>query len=209
MAWSLALIPPVGNVGLASGHVGLAWVRRQPNSLKYRRTKDVILVYGGMDNEPDVKCYINTGHQTNRDSTRSQSGYDFFMKGGSVAWRSSTQNTVAMLSTEYIVVSEAAKLAVWMRKYIRDLGVVSSIEYPMKMYCDNSSAILLENEPLIQRVNQHILRKCAYINEVVERNDVEVVKVHTYDNITDPLTKALPREKHDMHANRMGIRDVD
>nr|GEW80971.1 hypothetical protein [Tanacetum cinerariifolium] len=160
-------------------------------------------------NKLDVKCYIDTGHQTNRDSTRSQSGYGFFINGGAVAWRSSTQNTIAMLSTEYIVVSEAAKLAVWMRKYFKGLVVVSSIEYPIKMYCDNSSSILLVNEPLTQRVNQLILRKYAYINEMVERNDVEVVKVHTDDNIADPLTKASPREKHDMHANRMGICDVD
>ncbi|PWA85046.1 zinc finger, CCHC-type [Artemisia annua] len=75
-----------------------------------RRFFAYLLVYGGLDAELDVKCNTDAGFQTNRDDTRSQSGYVFIMKGEVVAWRSSKQSTIALSSTqaEYINVYEAA-----------------------------------------------------------------------------------------------------
>ncbi|GJR79565.1 retrotransposon protein, putative, ty1-copia subclass [Tanacetum coccineum] len=80
------------------------------NILTYlRRTKDMLLVYGGFDEELDVT------------STRSK------------------QSNVALSSTEYgyIVVLESTQLVVLMKKFIRDTGVVPSIYNPMKLYHDN------------------------------------------------------------------------
>lgn len=46
------------------------------NILKYlRRIKDMFLVYGGLDEELSVKCYTDASFQTDRDDSRSQSGY--------------------------------------------------------------------------------------------------------------------------------------
>ena len=51
----------------------------------------------------------------------------FLLNGGAISWRSSKQSTVADSTTEaeYIAVNEAAKEAVWMKKFIGDLGVIS------------------------------------------------------------------------------------
>ena len=42
---------------------------------------------------------------------------------------------------EYIAVSEAAKEAVWIKKFIIGLGVIPSISDPVNLYCDNNGAI--------------------------------------------------------------------
>ncbi|GJW06207.1 hypothetical protein Tco_1568630 [Tanacetum coccineum] len=47
---------------------------------------------------------------------------------------------------EYIAASEAAMEAVWIRKFISGLGIVPSINEPIKMLCDNSAALLISNE---------------------------------------------------------------
>ncbi|GKE12960.1 retrotransposon protein, putative, ty1-copia subclass [Tanacetum coccineum] len=47
---------------------------------------------------------------------------------------------------EYIATSDASKEAVWVRKFISELGVVPTIEEPIKMYCDNTRAITISNE---------------------------------------------------------------
>ncbi|GJV26429.1 hypothetical protein Tco_1379124 [Tanacetum coccineum] len=47
---------------------------------------------------------------------------------------------------KYIAASEAAKEAVWIRKFIDELGVVPSNDYPIKMNCDNSAAIIIAKE---------------------------------------------------------------
>ena len=59
------------------------------NILKYlRRTKEMFLVYGGVE-ELSVKGYTNASFQTDRDDSCSRSGFVFLLKGGVVSWRSS------------------------------------------------------------------------------------------------------------------------
>ena len=43
--------------------------------------------------------------------------------------------------SEYILASKAAKEAVWIRKFIVELGVVPGIVDSIPLYCDNNGAI--------------------------------------------------------------------
>jgi hypothetical protein len=60
-----------------------------------------------------------------------------------VSCKNSKQETVAdsTMEAKYIAASEAAKEAVWIRKFVSKLGVVPSASSPMDLYCDNSGAI--------------------------------------------------------------------
>ncbi|GJZ00371.1 retrotransposon protein, putative, ty1-copia subclass [Tanacetum coccineum] len=77
------------------------------NILKYlRNTKDMFLVYGGNpEAELQVDCYCDAGFETDRDDTKSQTGYVFILNGGVVDWKSSKQSTI------------------WIRKFILGLGI--------------------------------------------------------------------------------------
>ncbi|KAK9003912.1 hypothetical protein V6N11_018806 [Hibiscus sabdariffa] len=137
------------------------------NILKYlRRTKDIFLVYGG-EEELRIKGYTDASFQTDKDDSRSQS------------------------EAEYIVASEAAKEAVWIKDFITGLGVIPSISYAVDLYCDNNGAIAQAKEPRSHQRSKHILRRFHLIREIIDREDVEICKVHTDDNIADPLTKPL------------------
>ena len=55
------------------------------NILKYfRRTKDVFLVYGG-EEELVVTGYTDASFQTDKDDSKSQSGFVFTINGGAVS----------------------------------------------------------------------------------------------------------------------------
>ena len=178
------------------------------NILKYlRKTKDTFLIYGG-EEELIVTGYTDASFQTDKDDFRSQSGFVFCLNGGAVSWKSSKQATVADSTTEaeYIAASEAAKEAVWIKKFITELGVVPSIADPLELYCDNNGAIAQAKEPRSHQRSKHILRRFHLIREIVEREDVKICRVPTDDNIADPLTKPLAQQKHDRHTRSMGIR---
>ena len=178
------------------------------NILKYlRRTKDSFLVYGWED-ELSVVGYTNASFQTDKDDSRLQSGYVFRLNGGAVSWKSSKQQTVADSTTEaeYIAASNASKEAVWIRKFIMDLGVVPNIVDPMSLYCDNNGAIAQAKEPRSHQRSKHILRRFHLIREIIDRGDVKICKVHTDDNVADPLTKPLAHQKHDSHTRAIGIK---
>ena len=178
------------------------------NILKYlRRTKDAFLVYGGED-ELVVKGYTDASFQTDKDNFRSQSGFVFCLNGGAICWKSSKQETVADSTTEaeYIAASEAAKEAVWIKKFITQLDVVTSIEFPVDIYCDNNGAIAQAKEPRSHQKSKHILRRFHIIREIIDRGDVKICRVSTDDNIDDPLTKPLAIKKHEGHVRAYGIR---
>ena len=163
------------------------------NILKYlRRTKEYFLIYGGND-ELTVKGYSDASFQTDQDDYRSQSGFVFCINGGAVSWKSSKQDTVADSTTEgeCISASEATKEAVWIRKFITELGVVPSIADPVELYCDNNGAIAQAKEPRSHQRTKHILRRFHLIREIIKRADVKICRVPTEANIADPLTKAL------------------
>nr|GEV00619.1 hypothetical protein [Tanacetum cinerariifolium] len=82
--------------------------------------------------------------------------------------------------------------AVWIRKFISRLGIVPTINEPIKMFCENSAALLIASEPGVHMGTRRYHRS-------------NLLKVHTYDNLAYPFTKALPEGKLTQHARSMGL----
>nr|GEW59939.1 hypothetical protein [Tanacetum cinerariifolium] len=104
---------------------------------------------------------------------------------------------------EYIIAFNASKEAVWVRKFIYGLGVVPTIEEPISRYYDNTRAIAIANESGITKGARHFRAKVHYLREVIEYGDIKLEKVHTYDNLADPFTKALAFSKHSEHTRNI------
>ncbi|PKI60665.1 hypothetical protein CRG98_018912 [Punica granatum] len=84
------------------------------NILKYlRRTKDMVLVYGG--GELRLDGFTDSDFQSNVDDRKSIFDYIFTCNGGAVSWKSSKQDTTVDSTTEaeHIAASDAAKEAIW------------------------------------------------------------------------------------------------
>ncbi|GJS78905.1 hypothetical protein Tco_0728786 [Tanacetum coccineum] len=184
-------------------------VRCTRPDVAFANTKDMFLVYGGNpEAELRVDCYCDAGFETDRDDTKSQTGYVFILNGGAVDWKSSKQSTTAMSATEaeYIAASKAAMEAVWIRKFISGLGIVPTINEPIRMFCDNSAALHFANEPGVQKGARHYHRRYHYVCESIALGEIRFLKVHTDDNLADPFTKALPKGKLTHHARSMELR---
>ena len=93
-----------------------------------------------------------------------------------------------------------------MKEFISDLGVIPSASGPMKIFCDNTGAIALAKESRFHKRTKHIKRRFNSICHQVSEGDIEICKIHTDLNVADPLTKPLPRSKHDQHQDSMGVR---
>ena len=155
-------------------------------------------MYGG-DKELIVSCYTDAGFITDPDDFKSQSGYVFILNGSAVDWKSSKQKTVAdsMMEAEYVAASEASKEVVWIKQFLEDLGVVPSAMDPVEIYWDNSGVVAQAREPSSHHKTMHIQCKYKLIRHQVEEGLVKVCKVHTDLNVSDPMTKPLPRAKHE------------
>ncbi|GJU81504.1 putative retrotransposon protein [Tanacetum coccineum] len=179
------------------------------NILKYlRNTKDMFLVYGGnMKRELRVSCYTDTGYLTDADDLKSQTGYVSVLNGGAVDWKSTKQSIFATSSTDakYIAVFDVSKEAVWIRKFISGLDIVSTIKEPITMYCDNTRAIAIAKDHGVTKGASHFHAKVHYLQETIEMKDVKIEKVDTDDNLVDPFTKALAYPKHSKLTKNIGL----
>ena len=121
--------------------------------------------------------------------------------------KSSKQPTTADSTTEavYIATSDAAKEAIWLKKFITDLGVIPTISDPIPLLCDNNGAIAQVKEPRSHQKSKHILRHFYLIREIVTRGDVVVERVPSTDNVAGPLTKPLAQEVFERHCTTMGV----
>ena len=106
------------------------------NILKYLRTKDLFLIFGG-GSELQVEGYTNSNFMSDADDRRSISGFVFLCNGVSISWKSSKQSIIAnsTMEVEYIVVSEATKEAFWYKKFVVELNVMLSDA--IILYCNN------------------------------------------------------------------------
>jgi hypothetical protein len=78
------------------------------------------------------------------DTDRSMSGYVFKLAGGAISCSSSKQTvmTSSMMYAEFVACYKATGQAMWLNKFVPGLRVVDNIERPLKLYCDNESAVL-------------------------------------------------------------------
>ena len=95
-----------------------------------------------------------------------------------------------------------------MKEFISNLGVIPSASGPMKIFCDNTGAIALAKESRVHKRTKHIKRRFKSICGQVKEGDIDIFKIHTDLNVADPLTKPLPRAKHEKHQGSMGVRII-
>ncbi|KAK9011646.1 hypothetical protein V6N11_044492 [Hibiscus sabdariffa] len=90
--------------------------------------------------------------KTDKDDSRSQSGFVFCLNEGAVSWKSSKQDTVAdsTTKTEYVKASEATKETIWIEEFISELRVIISIA---------DVAIAQAKEPRSHRRSKHTFKR--------------------------------------------------
>ena len=114
-----------------------------------------------------LEGYTDSSFQSDSHDSKSISEYVFILNDGAVSWKSSKQQIVSGLITEaeYIAASEAIKEAIWMKKFIIDLGVIPKNEEPVSLYRDNTGAIIQTKEPRSHYRSKHILRHFHLIRD--------------------------------------------
>lgn len=93
--------------------------------------------------------YTDSDYAGGVEDRKSTSGYVFLISNGAVAWTSIKQSIVTLSTTEaeFVAAGAAACQAIWMMKIVKELGL--SNEECTDIYCDNSSAIRLSQNPIL------------------------------------------------------------
>ncbi|GJT64243.1 putative RNA-directed DNA polymerase [Tanacetum coccineum] len=158
----------------------LRYLQGTKNSMLTYRKTDNLEVVGNSDYD-FAKC---------KDSSRFTSGYIFMLSGGPISWRSHKQEltTTSTMMAEYVACYHATNHAILLRNLISGLKVVDSISRPIKLYCDNSSAVRFSNSTSSIGAGLYLKTKYLYVREKVEDNSIVIEYISTHDMLADSLT---------------------
>ena len=116
-------------------------------------------------------------------------------RGGPLFVRSfkAKQKTIDTMNAELCALSEAAKVAVWLRELLGELG------YPQtaatRIWGDNQSSIqVVNNIHCFSKKVRHIRVRMAWMKQRIANKEIEVQYCPTGDNIADLGTKPVGKE---------------
>lgn len=108
------------------------------------------------NNRLTLEAYIDGDYARSMVDRRSTSSYCTFLGGNLVTWRSKKHNVVARSSaeSEFRAMAQGVCELLWLKIILDDLGI--KWEEPMKLYCDNKSAIYIAHNPVQHGRTKHI-----------------------------------------------------
>ncbi|RDX67188.1 Copia protein, partial [Mucuna pruriens] len=95
------------------------------------------------------------------------------------------------MAAEFVACFEASNQGIWLRNFVTGLRVVDGIERPLKLYCDNNSAVLYSNNNRSTTKSKFIDIKFLVVKERVQNKQISIEHIGTSFMLADMLTKAL------------------
>jgi hypothetical protein len=124
-------------------------------------------------------------------------GYVFILCGTAITWASRKQQTVLTSTTEaeYVGLCNAAKEAVWIHNFLRDVrrAKYAGGTYTTYILGDNQGALRLVANPEFYSRLKHIDVQHHYVRELLEDGTITVDYVQILEMAVDCLTKPLKR----------------
>ena len=108
--------------------------------------------------------YTDSDFQSDLDFKKSTLGCIFTLGGGAISWDSVKQFCIvdSTMEAEYVAAYEAPKEAVWLKKFLSDLGVMRMKQVLITLFCDNSGAVAQSKDPRNHKKGKHFERKVPH-----------------------------------------------
>ena len=82
---------------------------------------------------------------------------------------------------------------------------MDGIERPLKLFCDNKSAVLYSNNNRGSTKSKHIDIKFLVVKEGVQSGQLSIEHIGTNSMVMDSLTKGVPPKVFHEYTARMGV----
>ena len=111
----------------------------------------------------------------------------------------------SIMAAEFIACYEASNHGIWLRNFVTGLRILNGVERPLKMFCDNRSAVLYSNNNRSTVKSKHIDIKFLVVKERIQSGQLSIEHIGTNSMIADPLTKGVPPKVFHEHTAHMGV----
>ncbi|GJX30379.1 putative ribonuclease H-like domain-containing protein [Tanacetum coccineum] len=138
----------------------------------------------------DLEAYSDSDYAGANLDRKSTTGGCQFLGRRLISWQCKKQTIVATSTTEaeYVAAASCCGQVLWIQNQMLDYGFNFM---NTKIYIDNESTICIVKNPVYHSKTKHIAIRHHFIRDDYEKKLIQVLKIHTDDNVADLLTKAF------------------
>ncbi|GJV60896.1 putative ribonuclease H-like domain-containing protein [Tanacetum coccineum] len=140
----------------------------------------------------DLEAYSDSDYARANLERKSTTGGCQFLGRRLISWQCKKQTIMATSTTEaeYVVAANCYGQVLWIQNQLLDYGFNFM---NIKIYIDNESTICIVKNPVYHSKTKHIAIRHHFIRGAYEKKLIQVLKIHTDDNVADLLTKAFDK----------------
>ena len=205
----IALI--VGMLGRYLSNPGMEQWKAVKRVLRYLKKTKYYMLTNKKSDHLEIIGYSDSDFGGCKDERKSTSCYVYLLAGGAISWKSAKQTLIASstMAAEYIACFVASNQALWLRNFVTGLRILDGVERPLKIFCDNKSAVEYSNNNRSTTEAKHIDIKFLVVKEKIQSGQISIEYIGTNSMIADPLTKALAPKVFHEHIAHMGVTSCD
>ena len=116
---------------------------------------------------------------------------------GAISWKSKKQTIIAnsTMEAELIALATASEEANLLRDLLNEISYWEKSIPPILIHCDSTAAIGRVNNRYYNSKSRPIRRKHSTVRSYMNNGIINVNYIKSGDNLADPLTKALARDR--------------
>ncbi|GKC94375.1 hypothetical protein Tco_1159817, partial [Tanacetum coccineum] len=177
--------PPTFQVTPKTSHLGV--VKR---IFRYLKGKPKLGLWYPRVSSFDLEAYLDSDYAGANLDRKSTTGGCQFLGRRLISWQCKKQTIVATSTTEaeYVVAANCCGQVLWIQNQMLDYGFNFM---NTKIYIDNESTIFIVKNLVFHSKTKHIAIRHHFIRDAYEKKLIQVLKIHTDDNVADLLTKAF------------------
>ncbi|GJZ85833.1 hypothetical protein Tco_0651172 [Tanacetum coccineum] len=142
------------------------------------------------DSPFDLKAYTDSDYDGASLDRKSTIGGCQFLGSRLMSWQCKKQTIVANSTNEaeYVAAASCCGQVLWIQNQMLDYGYNFM---NTKIFIDNESTICIVKNPVFHSKTKHIEIRHHFIRDSNEKKLIQMIKIHTYQNVADLLTKAF------------------
>ncbi|GJY75618.1 hypothetical protein Tco_0480734 [Tanacetum coccineum] len=142
------------------------------------------------DSPFDLEAYTDSDYAGASLDRKSTTGGCQFLRRRLISWQCKKQIIVANSTTKakYVAASNCCGQVLWIQNQLLDYGYNFM---NTKIFIDNESTICIVKNLVFHSKTKHIEIRHHFIRDSNEKKLIQMIKIHTDQNVTDLLTKAF------------------
>ena len=157
-----------------------------------------------------IKAFSNADWNTLSGDSLSTTIYIFTLCSGAICWKSKKQTIIAnsTMKAELIALVSASEVTNWLKDMLYEIPLWEKPIPPILIHYDSTATIGKVKNRYYNGKSRPIRRKHSTVQSYLSSDIIIVDYIKSNDNLADPFTKALAKDRVWNTSRGMGLKSI-